>query len=67
MLRRRAEVLRHGLPYLTATIAGRPVGYAYASPYRARSAYRFSLENYNSVVFAKSGSGKSYAVKQKGQ
>lgn len=24
---------------------------------------RFSLENYNSVVFAKSGSGKSYAVK----
>ena len=24
---------------------------------------RFSLENYNSVIFAKSGSGKSYAVK----
>jgi type IV secretory pathway VirB4 component len=24
---------------------------------------RFSLENYNSVVFAKSGSGKSYAIK----
>src|SRR5664279_5401439 len=24
---------------------------------------RFSLENYNSVVFAKSGSGKSYALK----
>jgi conjugal transfer ATP-binding protein TraC len=24
---------------------------------------RFSLENYNSVIFAKSGSGKSYATK----
>ena len=24
---------------------------------------RFSLENYNSVVFAKSGAGKSYSVK----
>ena len=34
-----------GLPYLVAEEAGRLVGYAYAAPYRARSAYRFTLED----------------------
>ena len=43
--RRRAEVLGRGLPYLVAEHEGDVVGYAYASPYRARSAYRFSLED----------------------
>jgi phosphinothricin acetyltransferase len=43
--RRRADVLGHGLPYLVAEIDDEVVGYAYASPYRARSAYRFSIEN----------------------
>lgn len=43
--RRRAEVLRLGLPYLVAEAEGRVVGYAYATPYRARSAYRYTLEN----------------------
>jgi phosphinothricin acetyltransferase len=43
--RRRADVLAHGLPYLVAEIDDTVVGYAYASPYRARSAYRFSIEN----------------------
>jgi L-amino acid N-acyltransferase YncA len=45
MARRRADVLARGLPYLVATIDDEVVGYAYASPYRARSAYRFSIEN----------------------
>ncbi len=36
---------RAGLPYLVAERAGRVLGYCYASPYRARSAYRFSVED----------------------
>jgi L-amino acid N-acyltransferase YncA len=43
--RRRADVLARGMPYLVAEIDGRVVGYSYASPYRARPAYRFSIEN----------------------
>jgi L-amino acid N-acyltransferase YncA len=38
-------VLGRALPYLVAAIDEEVVGYAYASPYRARSAYRFSIEN----------------------
>ena len=44
----RAEaVLDKGLPYLVAEDArtGRIIGFAYASPYRPRSAYRFSVES----------------------
>lgn len=43
--RRRADVLGRDLPYLVAERAGRIVGYSYASPYRARSAYRYTVEN----------------------
>ena len=32
-------------PWLVAEIDGEVVGYSYAGPYRARSAYRFSIEN----------------------
>ena len=42
---RRAAVLVRGLPYLVAESDGRVVGYAYATPYRPRSAYRHSLED----------------------
>jgi phosphinothricin acetyltransferase len=45
MKRRRADVLARGLPYLVAEMDGRVAGYSYATPYRARSAYRFSIEN----------------------
>lgn len=45
LARRRASVLDHGLPYLVAEIDDAVVGYSYASPYRTRSAYRFSIEN----------------------
>jgi phosphinothricin acetyltransferase len=34
-----------GKPYLVAEIDGRVVGYGYASSYRTRSAYRYTLEN----------------------
>ena len=46
LARRRAEVLARGLPYLVAGGPGADIlGYAYASPYRTRSAYRFSVED----------------------
>ena len=43
--RRRETVLALGLPFMVADEGGRVVGYAYAQPYRPRSAYRFSLED----------------------
>lgn len=45
MERRRAEILSLGFPYLVAEIDGRVTGYAYASHYRTRPAYRFSVED----------------------
>ncbi|MBI3710945.1 MAG: N-acetyltransferase [Proteobacteria bacterium] len=45
MLRRRADILARSLPYLVAERDGSIVGYAYAGPYRPRSAYRFSVED----------------------
>jgi L-amino acid N-acyltransferase YncA len=45
MRQRRCEVLKRGLPYLIADVEGAVVGYAYATLYRARSAYRFTIEN----------------------
>ena len=45
MARRLEEIAGRGLPCLVAEEAGRLLGYAYAAPYRARSAYRFTLED----------------------
>jgi L-amino acid N-acyltransferase YncA len=45
MLARRDKVLEHGLPYLVAKEDGRVLGYAYATPYRPRRAYRFTVED----------------------
>ena len=45
MRRRRADLLARGFPYLVAACAGEVVGYAYASPYRLRPAYRHTAEN----------------------
>ncbi|WP_203076075.1 GNAT family N-acetyltransferase [Falsiroseomonas ponticola] len=46
MARRRQAVLAGGYPYLVAEGAdGRVLGYAYASAYRTRPAYRFAVEN----------------------
>ncbi len=42
---RRDEVLARGLPWLAAERDGRVLGYAYASPFRARPAYRFCVED----------------------
>lgn len=45
MSRRRADVQQKNLPYLVAEISGTVVGYAYATPYRPRRAYRFTVED----------------------
>jgi phosphinothricin acetyltransferase len=45
MVRRRADVLAKGYPYIAAERDGRLVGYAYASAYRPRPAYRYAVEN----------------------
>lgn len=43
--RRFLAVRDHGLPFLVAEFDGVVAGYAYAAPYRARPAYRFTLED----------------------
>jgi len=44
MARRIAEVEVAALPWLVADLDGRVVGYAYATPWRSRVGYRFSVE-----------------------
>jgi phosphinothricin acetyltransferase len=43
--RRLDDVRARDLPYLVAEADGRVLGYAYAAPYRARPAYRYTLED----------------------
>ncbi|WP_337996256.1 N-acetyltransferase family protein [Oleispirillum naphthae] len=45
MVARRQAILDRGLPYLVAEFRGGVVGYAYAGPFRPRSAYRYTLED----------------------
>ena len=45
MARRMRAVLDGGYPYLAAESRGHFAGYAYASVYRTRPAYRFAVEN----------------------
>jgi L-amino acid N-acyltransferase YncA len=43
--RRLQAITGDGLPFLTATIHGRVAGYAYCSPWKARPAYRYTVED----------------------
>jgi phosphinothricin acetyltransferase len=43
--RRLLEVAAKGLPWLVADFGGIVAGYGYCAPYRARSAYRYALED----------------------
>lgn len=49
---RREAVLAQRLPYLVAERDGEIVGYAYATPYRPRPAYRYTVED---SVYVKPG------------
>ena len=54
--RRWRDVRERNLPYLVAELDARVVGYAYASPYRTRSAYRYTVED--SVYLEQGAYGK---------
>jgi len=45
MTRRFHALVDGGFPYFSALLDGRVAGYAYASSYRPRPAYRFTVEN----------------------
>jgi phosphinothricin acetyltransferase len=45
IVRRYGEVIGRRLPYLVAERDGVVAGYGYCAPYRARSAYRYALED----------------------
>ena len=63
--RRREDVLARGLPYLVAEADGALLGYAYAAPYRARAAYRYTLEDSVYVDRACTGRGAGRALLQR--
>ncbi len=56
MARRMSDLLDNDFPYLVAEVDNAVVGYAYAGPYRARPAYRFTLED--SVYLAPDAQGR---------
>jgi L-amino acid N-acyltransferase YncA len=64
MASRMAAIRERGLPYLclevTEPVTARPhvVGYAYAGPYRTRSAYRLTVED--SIYLAPGQTGRGY-------
>jgi len=57
MARRITDTLSTSLPWLIAEQGGQVVGYAYASPWKARSAYRFSVEITVYVASGNAGRG----------
>jgi len=62
MAARREAVVASGLPYLVATRDDRVVGYAYASSYRPRPAYRFTIEDSVYVEEGLAGKGIGAAL-----
>lgn len=45
MMRRMSDLLAKDFPYIVAEVDGELAGYAYAGPFRARPAYRLTVEN----------------------
>jgi len=62
MQARRADIVNRGLPYLVAECEGTVVGYAYATAYRPRRAYRFTLEDSIYLAADWPGRGIGYAL-----
>jgi L-amino acid N-acyltransferase YncA len=62
--RRRREIAALGLPHLVAIQSERVAGYCYASLYRTRSAYRFTVEDSIYVDAAEVGRGIGRALLQ---
>lgn len=61
---RHAGIVALGMPYLVAERDGRILGYAYVSTYRARPAYRYTVENsvYLSTDAARQGAGTALLI-----
>ncbi len=61
MRRRFIEITEGGLPYVVACIDAAIAGYGYCAPYRARSAYRYALEDsvYAHPEFLRRGVGRA--------
>jgi L-amino acid N-acyltransferase YncA len=61
-IRGRRDAVHHlNLPHLVAEVDGRVLGYAFASSFRARPAYRFTIENsvYVDQAAVRSGIGRA--------
>ena len=62
LAQRRRAILDKGLPYIAVDIDGKLAGYAYAGPFRPRSAYRFSVEDSIYVAPGLAGRGLGRAL-----
>jgi len=62
---RMRNVLAGGYPYIVAELGGQVVGYAYASSFRSRAAYRWVVENSVYVAAGRQGKGIGAALLQK--
>jgi phosphinothricin acetyltransferase len=62
MRSRWSKVRELGLPYIAAEIEGRVVGYSYATSYRPRAAYRYTIENSVYVQDGLAGRGVGKAL-----
>jgi len=62
MLQRRADICANGLPYLVAERGGAVLGYGYATLYRPRPAYRFTVEDSVYVREGMAGFGIGHAL-----
>jgi len=62
MARRMDELLGRGYPYLVAELEGAFAGYAYASSYRGRSGYRWTVEDTVYVKAEAQGKGVGRAL-----
>ena len=62
LISRRAAVLRQGLPYLVAELEGNLVGFSYATAYRTRPAYRYTVEDSVYVEDGRGGQGIGLAL-----
>lgn len=56
MIRRHRDIVARGLPFVVAELDGRIAGFAYAAPYRLRTAYRYAVED--SVYVAPDAMGR---------
>ena len=65
MQRRMQGIVAAGYPYLVAEAGGQLLGYAYASSYRTRTGYRFTVENSVYVAVEQQGHGVGAALLQR--